>query len=89
MNKSANNQGRLPLAMFQLPDHQNINKRLRDFLLKMSQTVPDRGSNNASGAKVRTPITSVGVNTWVFWPLPSSGRPEFPSGFPLVFWLDH
>ena len=49
MNESANKPARLPMAMFELPDHQNVNKRLRDFLLKMSQLIPDRGSNNASG----------------------------------------
>jgi len=49
MNKSANNPSRLPMAKFQIPDHQNINKRLRNFLLKMSRDIPDRGSNNTSG----------------------------------------
>ena len=40
---------RLPVAMVKAPDFISLNQRLRDYLLKLSQSVPDRVSNNQNG----------------------------------------
>ena len=40
---------RLPVVMVKAPDFISLNQRLRDYLLKLSQSVPDSVSNNQNG----------------------------------------
>jgi len=54
MNSSATdtnsgNSGKLPVFAVQAPDYENLNMRLRSYLVNMAATVPDRGSNQANG----------------------------------------
>jgi len=39
---------RLPVITIRAPDHEKLNANLRDMLMGMSDTVPDRGSNQAN-----------------------------------------
>lgn len=40
---------RLPVAMVKVPGFTSLNLHLRDYLLKLSQSVPDQVSNNPNG----------------------------------------
>lgn len=39
----------LPVFAVKAPDYENLNTRLRSYLVNMAATVPNRGSNQASG----------------------------------------
>ena len=49
MNAANTRSPRVPVALVKAPDFTSLNLRLREHLIKLSQSAPDQGSNNPTG----------------------------------------